>query len=151
MWSAPQLLPVWQLPQSIAAEQPSLMRPQSLLTMQTFGVHAPPELHTLAMWLAPLPPPQVWPDGQLPPQVSAPPQPSGWVPQFLGPQLTDVGQPHRCGVPPPPQLVPVAQLSPQSMVPPQLSEMTPHACASQPVFVHSAKSTAAPPRSRPLE
>ena len=106
------------------------MSPQSLSAWHTLGVHAAPVPHTFGILLPPSPAPHVCPVGQVPPQLSTPPQPSGIVPQLRLPQVTCVGQPHSCGVPPPPQLMPVVQL-PQSMVPPQLSPMTPHDCGPQ--------------------
>jgi len=133
-------LPPPHIPQSSTAEQPSLMSPQSLPIWQTFAVHAMPAAHTFAMRVPILPAPHDSPAGQLPPQLSAPPQPSGMVPQLRAPQLTCVGQPHSWGVPPPPHDLPVEHKLPQSIVLPQLSGMTPHDIAPHIALTHAAKS-----------
>lgn len=116
------------------------MSPQSLPALQLFATHDGPDAQTFAIRVAGLPPPQLSPAGQSPPQLRTPPQPSGVVPQLRLPQVTSVGQPHWCGVPAPPQVCPIGQTLPQSTVLPQLSGMTPHDKAPHVALTHAAKS-----------
>jgi hypothetical protein len=99
------------------------------------GTHVP-VAHTLGV----PPPPQLWPAGQPPasaPQVTAAPQLSITVPQFLPAQVVDAGcdvQPHAPTVPPPPQLWGAAQV-PQLTVAPQLSVAGPQVLPAQVVAI----------------